>query len=149
MKITQIAMAAIMVGIGFALVPSLEAAAQDVVSLRGATALDEAGPVPEFRKQNVGKPFGRAYRQQPPLIPHPIAKYQINRKVNQCLRCHDWPYSAEEGAPKVSETHYFNRAGVALDIVSPTRWFCTQCHVPQTQTRTLIRNKFKSAFETE
>jgi len=151
MNIRKFVIATALSVFGLALVPGFGALAQDdtVQSLRGRALLDEAGPVPEQIKQNVGRPFARAYRQQPPLIPHPIAKYQINRKVNQCLRCHDWPYSSEEGAPKVSETHYFNRAGVALDRVSRTRWFCTQCHVPQALTRTLIRNTFKSAFETD
>ena len=151
MKIKQYVIAAIMLGVGVSLVMGIEAVAQEnqVQSLRGRVAIDEAAPTPELFKQNIGKPFARAYRQQPPLIPHPIAKYQINRKVNQCLRCHDWPYNSDEGAPKVSETHYFNRVGVALDIVSPTRWFCTQCHVPQMQTRTLVGNKFKSAFDME
>jgi len=151
MKIKQYLIAALMLGAGFSLVSGPEAIAQedDVQSLRGRIAIDEAAPTPELVKQIVGKRFARAYRQQPPLIPHPIAKYQINRKVNQCLRCHDWPYSNDEGAPKVSETHYFNRVGVALDIVSRTRWFCTQCHVPQMQTRTLVRNTFKSAFDME
>jgi len=152
MKSLRFAMAISLVGAGiFMALGQTGANAQDtdVQSLRGRAALDEAGPVPELRKQSVDKKFSRAYRQQPPLIPHRIEKYQINLKVNQCLRCHDWPYSNEEGATKVSETHYFNRNGVALDRVSPTRWFCTQCHVPQAQARALVRNKFKSAVDAD
>lgn len=124
--------------------PAEEAA---VTSLRGESEIAETREVDELRKLNTGQVFGRAYRQQPPLIPHKIDKYQINLKVNQCLRCHDWPFNVDEGAPKVSETHYLDRKGVALDEVSGSRWFCTQCHVPQAQARSLIDNEFKSVYE--
>jgi nitrate reductase (cytochrome), electron transfer subunit len=120
-----------------------------VQSLRGTPTLKETGPSPDIKKQATNQRFGRAYRQQPPLIPHKIEKYQINLKVNQCMRCHDWPYSVDEGAPKISETHYIDRSGVALDKVAKTRWFCTQCHVPQARTRALVPNRFKSAFDTK
>lgn len=42
-----------------------------------------------------------------------------------------------------------NRDGVALDQVTRSRWFCTQCHVPQDNARPLVRNRFKSAVEVE
>ncbi len=111
-------------------------------------ALDATIRAPEIKKQNTraGR-FQRAYRQQPPLIPHRIDQYEIDLKVNKCLRCHDWPYNVEEGAPKISETHYVDRTGAALDKVAGTRWFCTQCHVPQASTRPLLRNTFKSAVD--
>jgi len=129
---------------------TLEAQTLEPLSLRGDAPMDEAPPAPEVKKQNVDPDrFTRAYRQQPPLIPHRIDRYQINVKVNQCLRCHDWPYSVEEGAPKVSETHYIDRNGVALDKVARIRWFCTQCHVPQVNARALIDNTFKSAIDVE
>jgi len=113
-----------------------------VHSLRGAAPLDEDNVVHDLKKLNTGHRFDRAYRQQPPLIPHKIDKYQINLKVNQCMRCHDWPYNVREGAPKISETHYTNRNGVALDKVTKSRWFCTQCHVPQTAAPALVQNDF-------
>lgn len=120
---------------------------KQIQSLRGAVGLDETNPAPDLHKQQTGDRFQRAYRQQPPLIPHPIDKYQINLKVNQCLRCHDWPYNAQENAPKVSETHYIDRNGVALDRVASTRWFCTQCHVPQASASALVPNSFKSTVD--
>ena len=42
----------------------------------------------------------------------------------------------------MSETHYVNRNGVALEHVARTRWFCTQCHVPQTDAPALVGNTF-------
>lgn len=122
----------------------------ELQSLRGAAPIEENSRAPEVSRQTTddGR-FERAFRQQPPLIPHDIDKYQINLKVNQCMRCHDWPYNVDEGAPKISETHYTNRDGISLDHVARTRWFCTQCHVPQANTRALVDNEFKSAVEVE
>lgn len=114
-------------------------------SLRGPTALDETGHAPDLERPATGKRFDKAYRQQPPLIPHKIDSYQIDLQANQCLRCHDWPYNTREGAPKISETHYVGRNGVALDQVTRSRWFCNQCHVPQTDAPSLVRNTFKPA----
>ncbi|MCG8360979.1 MAG: nitrate reductase cytochrome c-type subunit, partial [Kiloniellales bacterium] len=118
-------------------------------SLRGGKTLDEIGPEPELYSLNNSGRFQLNFRQQPPLIPHKIDRYQINVKVNQCMRCHDWPYNVQEGAPKISETHYMNREGVALDHVSRTRWFCTQCHVPQVNARALVENTFESAIDVD
>jgi len=118
-------------------------------SLRGTTPLKEMSPSPDIKKQATENRFGRADRQQPPLISHKIEKYQINLKVNQCMRRHDWPYNVKKGAPKISEIHYTDRSGVALDKVAKTRWFCTQCHVLQARTRALVPNRFKSAFDTK
>lgn len=124
--------------------------AQDLQSLRGKSAIPETNLAPAARSQDTRKGrFNRAYRQQPPLIPHEIEGYQIDLRENQCMQCHDWPYNVDQGAPKISETHYSNRDGVALDRVSRNRWFCTQCHVAQTKSRTLVGNRFKSAVEVE
>lgn len=120
--------------------------AGEVQSLRGETAIPDENVVPENQRQDTRTgAFSRAYRQQPPLIPHRIEGYQISRAVNQCMQCHDWPYNVKEGAPKISETHYVDRDGVALDEVTPGRWFCVQCHVPQFNARELVENDFKSA----
>jgi len=138
-------------GLAVALGPA-EAAAQSgtLQSLRGTTPVDEISPAPFAKRQNTDSTrLERAYRQQPPLIPHTIDGYQIDIKVNKCLRCHDWPYSEQENAPKLSETHYFDRDGVALDYVSRNRWFCNQCHVPQANARSLVDNRFKSAAEAD
>jgi cytochrome c-type protein NapB len=119
-------------------------------SLRGDATLEEVSPVPNSQRpmsQDGG--FTRAYRQQPPLVPHTVDDFQVDLKVNQCMHCHDWPFNVDANAPKISETHYVNRDGVALDRVSGTRWFCTQCHVPQLNARILVENDFKSAFDVE
>jgi cytochrome c-type protein NapB len=121
---------------------------QGVVSLRGAVELTEINTAPVTLEQS--KPangFGRAYRQQPPLIPHRIESYQVTKAFNKCLSCHGWPQNAQYGAPKVSETHYETREGVRLDEVAGSRWFCNQCHVPQSNAPALVPNAFKNATE--
>ena len=135
----------------FAIYPPQGAAAQvpgEVSSLRGGTEIPDENPIPVIGRQDTQTgSFERAYRRQPPLIPHKIQGYQITRTVNQCIQCHDWPYNVDQGAPKISETHYFSRDGVALDEVSTNRWFCTQCHVPQSNVKELVGNDFKSALD--
>lgn len=117
-----------------------------VQSLRGATQIPDNNTAPEPVHQDTPQGrFERAYRQQPPLIPHTIDGYQIDRGFNQCIECHAWPNNVEQGAPQISESHYTNRDGVQLDEVAPRRWFCNQCHVPQSNARKLVNNNFESA----
>ena len=119
-----------------------------LVSLRGATPLDETNMAPSNTQQlKPALGFGREFRQQPPLIPHRVDGYQVARGVNRCLECHSWPNNANVGAPKVSETHYETRDGERLDEISNRRWFCQQCHVPQENAQALVPNAFKNARE--
>ena len=116
--------------------------ASDLKTLRGAAPTGDLA-APEPAKQNVSGRFDRAYRQQPPLIPHQIDRYQIDLKANQCLQCHDWSNAAKNGAPTLSMTHYLDRNGQQTDTVAGTRWFCNQCHVPQADAKELVENTFK------
>lgn len=125
-----------------ALAAPAAAYAQEVLSLRGDVGIEEATSPPEVMALQPGR-VARNYRQQPPLIPHSIEKYQIDLKVNQCLRCHDWPQNVEENAPKIGETHYLNREGIMLDAISRRRWFCNQCHVTQADATPLVGNTFE------
>lgn len=110
--------------------------------------LTELGAAPEVARQSTpADGFGRAYRQQPPLIPHKIDGYQINMDNNQCMSCHDWPANTRYNAIKISETHYVDRQGVRLDKVAGTRYFCTQCHVPQADAKPLVGNVFQNATQ--
>jgi cytochrome c-type protein NapB len=47
----------------------------------------------------------------------------------------------------ISITHYMTREGQMLADVSPRRYFCTQCHVPQADTPALIENTFTDMSE--
>ena len=84
----------------------------------------------------------RNYPEQPPVIPHAIDGYQIDLNGNKCLTCHARARTGESQAPMVSITHFMDRDGQFLASVSPRRFFCTQCHVPQHETKAPIENDF-------
>ena len=113
-------------------------------SLRGLTELDETRPANAFRQIPKDRsPFASAYVYQPPLIPHQIRHYELSTNANKCLSCHSFKNSRESGATKISVTHYATREGQVLSDVSPRRYFCLQCHVPQVDARPLVVNDFK------
>jgi cytochrome c-type protein NapB len=100
--------------------------------LRGNTPLQEVGPAPRLLPQaNMDIREVRSYPEQPPVIPHTIEAYQLDANVNQCLSCHARSRTGESQAPMVSITHFMDRDGQFLASVSPRRYFCIQCHVPQ------------------
>lgn len=120
------------------------AQAVEVQSLRGSLAPNEPATVPEQKRWNKdGEPLDRAYMQQPPLIPHQIKGYRVNLKSNKCLSCHSWANARNSGAPRISQTHFDDRDGNSLANVSPRRYFCNQCHVPQVNARPLVVNTFE------
>ncbi|MCB1351832.1 MAG: nitrate reductase cytochrome c-type subunit [Rhodobacteraceae bacterium] len=119
----------------------LAQASGPVSSLRGVDVEDTVD-VGEVYQQLEGRQV-RNYRQQPPVIPHSMTQYQIDLRTNQCLSCHDWTNAGERGAPTLSMSHYLDRDGTQLDTVAGTRWFCTQCHVPQANAPELVGNTFE------
>jgi len=87
-------------------------------------------------------PRKREYPMQPPTIPHKIGGYEINLNVNKCMSCHARSRVAETEAKMVSVTHYQDRDHQSLASISATRYFCTQCHVVQTDAKPLVGNSF-------
>lgn len=119
-------------------------AVAEVSSLRGHIELDQGTKAPDMKKYpKDGEPIERDYVQQPPLIPHAIARYKINLKSNKCLSCHSWKNYRENNATKISQTHFEDRDENVLANVSPLRYFCTQCHVPQVNAKPLVENEFR------
>ncbi len=133
----------------FAILATLAAAPQahaegGLKSLRGDRPIDQESLQPAFTKwQHDSKPIARQYIQQPPVIPHAIEGYTINKKFNKCLTCHSWANYKKAGATKVSLTHFTNRDGVELANIAARRYFCTQCHVPQLDVDPLVPNTFE------
>ncbi len=111
--------------------------------LRGGTPVNQDNPPGGFRQERDHGPAPRDFVQQPPLIPHATGGYQITRNFNKCMDCHAWSKTAVSGATKVGVSHFRNREGQELDNVSPRRYFCTQCHVPQTDAKPLVENTFQ------
>src|ERR1041384_756102 len=109
--------------------------AQTQSGLRGATLLDTEGQAARMTPmRNTTEKESRSYPEQPPLIPHSIEGYQVDLNGNKCLSCHARARTAESQAPMLSITHFMDRDGQFLASVSPRRFFCTQCHVPQNVT---------------
>ena len=81
-------------------------------SLRGLTQLDETPPADEFKHDLPDRePYISNYVYQPPLIPHKIRHYELSLNANKCLSCHSFKNAREEGATKISVTHYATREG--------------------------------------
>jgi len=87
----------------------------------------------------------RNYPEQPPVIPHAIEGYQVTANFNECLDCHARAATGVSQAPMVSVTHYMDREGQVLAEVSPRRFFCTACHVPQYPVDPVVENTFIDA----
>ncbi|XZG69657.1 nitrate reductase cytochrome c-type subunit [Chitinibacteraceae bacterium HSL-7] len=123
----------------------LSAQAEELKSLRGAEAVKGDVPSENYRYERDQKPLPRQYVQQPPLIPHTVKGYLITKEFNKCLDCHGWNRASAAQAPRVSVTHFKTREGTELGNISPRRYFCMQCHVPQTDAQPLVGNDFKPA----
>ena len=126
----------------------LPALTQEAPRLTGQTppmAEVEAPPVPKWVTDDLRKM--RAYPEQPPVIPHSIEGYQLSVNTNRCLSCHKREFTEGSGAPMISVTHYMDRDGQMLADVSPRRYNCTACHVPQADVSPLVPNTFKDMSE--
>ncbi|HET7793782.1 MAG TPA: nitrate reductase cytochrome c-type subunit [Rhizobacter sp.] len=110
------------------------------------------GPVPIMKSTepprlgnavNNDRRLTRNYDLQPPIIPHRVDGYQIDRNFNKCLDCHARDKTAVSLAVPVSATHYIDRSGKVLDRISTRRYFCQQCHVAQEDVTPLVGNRFQ------
>ena len=120
-------------------------AAAPLLSERGDMPVaDEFEQAPQLHQyQKDGLPIERNYLLQPPLIPHQIEGYTVTPKFNKCMSCHSWTKYKEANATKISQTHFESRDGIVMANVSARRYFCVQCHVPQTNAKPLVENTFQ------
>lgn len=117
--------------------------------LRGTAPLDKevAAPLmPKMINDDIRK--GRAFAMQPPVIPHQIENYQVDKNFNKCMTCHGRERVPESQAPMVSVTHFMDRDNNFRSEISPRRYFCTQCHVPQMDVKAPVENTFVDAERT-
>ena len=122
---------------------STVAMAQTFSKLRGPTPIDQATLAePLTPEQNTPEHTPRNYPEQPPVIPHSIDGYQVDLNGNKCLSCHARSRTGESRAPMISITHFMDREAQVLAAVSPRRFFCTECHVPQHEVRAPVTNAF-------
>ena len=138
MRNVRLIAAAIVMGVTSSLVM-----AQGFSGLRGTTPLDqEAAPPTMTRERNTSVREPRNYPEQPPTIPHAIEGYEVSLRGNKCLSCHARNRVGESQAPMISITHFADRDGQFLASVSPRRYFCTECHVPQQDVKPPVDNDF-------
>lgn len=122
---------------------NLDVSAPDGIRPGGTLSQDLRAP--KIPKQRIATgPAHRNYPEQPPMVPHNIRDYQIDKNYNMCLSCHSRSASTQTGATAVSITHYYDREGQALAAVSPRRYFCLQCHLPQADVNPARTNSYKS-----
>jgi cytochrome c-type protein NapB len=128
--------------------------AEEVMRPKGSDALrrgiplnEEGRPLPMQRVDNTDERRERAFPEQPPTIPHSIDGYHIDKSSNRCLLCHSRGGAQQFQAPMVSITHFSDRQGRVLAGIAARRYFCTQCHVVQTDAKPLVRNQFRDVDE--
>jgi cytochrome c-type protein NapB len=115
---------------------------EKIDTLRQAPINIEPTPPAMQTVRNTDVKEVRNYPMQPPVIPHKIDGYQLDLKVNKCMACHARSRTGDSQAPMVSVTHYMDRDNNFLAELSPRRYFCTQCHVPQLDAKLLVENDF-------
>lgn len=133
--------------IAFAAIFSLgavtSATAQEVKSIRGLDVGEmETQVIGNYRQMPDSAPIQRDFVQQPPLIPHK-EDYELTLRFNECLDCHSWTRYKSANATKISLTHFKDRDGNEYSNVSPSRYFCLQCHVSITDAPPLVGNNFQ------
>jgi nitrate reductase cytochrome c-type subunit len=136
-RLSRAALAAALAG------AALATLAAEPERLKGPTPMPEvtaAPPLPAPVEDDRRR--ARNYPDQPPVIPHSIRDYEISLNVNECLGCHSRQFTEGSQAPMISVTHFQDRDGQTLATVSPRRYNCTACHVPQTMAQPLVDNRF-------
>jgi cytochrome c-type protein NapB len=110
--------------------------------MRGAPIEQTTRPPPLTNADNSDVRRVRNYAMQPPVIPHKIEGYQLDKNANRCMFCHARTKTQESQAPMISTSHYMDRDGNFLAELSPRRYFCLQCHVSQVPQNPLVENRF-------
>jgi cytochrome c-type protein NapB len=115
-------------------------------SLRGDVSIESLSKLGAmFRPERDQELIPRNFQKQPPLIPHSIKGYNITQNFNKCMDCHSKERAEESGATKVAKSHYLDREDKKHANISPRRYFCLQCHVPQFDAKPLVENTYKPA----
>ncbi|PAF44434.1 nitrate reductase [Helicobacter sp. 11S02596-1] len=91
----------------------------------------------------------RSYENAPPMIPHDTeGMLDISKDSNMCLSCHSPDVAESVGAPSVPKSHTYDLRNhqAHKDGIDPSRYNCTQCHVPQANAKPLVNNAFQPDF---
>ncbi len=130
---------------------------------------DALSEMPQYSKAPAGtaERIDRAFENAPPMIPHMTEGFfPITKDNNICLTCHMPDKSEAVGSVAIPQSHFTDyrpnliKSGekyvvdaeegevVAkkLNKLSPARYNCSQCHVPQANVTVDIKNTFESVF---
>jgi len=125
----------------------------------------------------AAKKIERSYDNAPPLIPHSVdGLLPITTKNNACLGCHMPNVAKSMGATPIPPSHFVNfrpktkvdkkgrivKEGKAVKNTTDIkvvehkqktlyqgRFNCSQCHVPQSNAKLLVKNNFKPDYQSE
>ena len=120
-------------------------AQEKLVNEIGNVTIEGNSKVDMFRPEKDQQTITRNFQKQPPLIPHSVKGYVITQNFNKCMDCHSKERAEETGATKVAKSHYLDREDKKQSNISPRRYFCQQCHVPQFDAKPLVENTYKPA----
>ena len=116
---------------------------ESLQSLRGDELTSMSAKPEKMKILSVGGGIERSFKEQPPMVPHTIDKYEINLKINGCMKCHSEATAEKENTKPTPESHFLDRDGNKLDKPSPRRYFCNQCHTVQLKGEPLVDNTFQ------
>ena len=125
----------------------------------------------------ASKKIERAFENAPPMIPHDIdGMLPITIDNNQCKTCHVDSAPYDKTIPAAPASHYtdyrpstalaadgkitkegksventsdFKTVAKPLETLSGTRFNCSQCHTPQSDSKMVPKNNFKGEFRSE
>jgi cytochrome c-type protein NapB len=120
-------------------------AQEKLVNEIGNVTIEGNSKIDMFRPEKDQDTIPRNFQKQPPLIPHSIKGYNVTQNFNKCMDCHSKERAEETGATKVAKSHYLDREDKKQSNISPRRYFCMQCHVPQFDAKPLVANTYKPA----
>jgi nitrate reductase (cytochrome), electron transfer subunit len=119
------------------------ASAQELVNEIGGVTIEGNSKSNIFRTEKDSELIPRDFQKQPPLIPHTVKGYNITQNFNKCMDCHSRERAEVTAATLVAKSHYLDREDKKLANISPRRYFCMQCHVPQFDAKPLVENTYK------
>jgi len=119
------------------------ASAQELVNEIGGVTIEGNSKNNMFRTEKDSELIPRDFQKQPPLIPHTVKGYNITQNFNKCMDCHSRERAEVTAATLVAKSHYLDREDKKLANISPRRYFCMQCHVPQFDAKPLVENTYK------
>lgn len=116
----------------------------------------------------------RAFENAPPMIPHDVeGMLPITINYNACTGCHEPAVAPSMNATPIPKSHYtdfrpstslskdgkiakegkeventsdFKTIGKSLATLSGTRFNCSQCHAPQSDSKIVPKNEFEADF---